>query len=71
MTRLTKSCNKGIKSIKRSKLSMNNFALNNFRTLKFENESSLKERSRLSVASKKASDSKQKAADEVIEFYKL
>ena len=50
---------------------MNNFALNNFRTLKFENESSLKERSRLSVASKKASDSKQKAADEVIRVLQI
>ena len=44
----------------------------NFRSLKFENESSLKERNRLSVAqqaSKKANDSKQKAVDERIEFY--
>jgi hypothetical protein len=45
----------------------------NFRTLKFENESSLKERNRLSVAlqaSKKAFDSKQKAVDEEVEVYK-
>ena len=44
-----------------------------FRTLKDENESSMKEKNRLSVAlqaSKKAADSKQKAVEEEIEFYK-
>ena len=46
----------------------------NFKKLKLENESSLKERNRLSVAleaCKKANESKQQAVDEEIHFYKI